>query len=155
MKKCEKCGKYIEDSATYCSYCGSKYGEPVSKKKEEKVQKKFNYLSIVSMFIAILPTIFTSLLLNIVKMFPKANLGDLLNGSFGTVISVLFLITIIIGPLLSIIAFILSFKRGGFVLSILAFLISTVFMISTFINIPGGTNILDYLKAVAAAGFLG
>ena len=107
------------------------------------------------MFIAILPTIFTTLILNIVKMFPKVNLADLLNGPFGNVISILFLITIIVAPLLSIIAFILSFKCGGLVLSILAFLISTVFMISTFINIPSGTNLLDYLKALAITGFIG
>ncbi|HBS10818.1 MAG TPA: zinc ribbon domain-containing protein, partial [Firmicutes bacterium] len=64
MKKCEKCGKYIEDSATYCSYCGTKYGAKESD-KNKKNKNKVNYYGILALIIAVVPTLFSQILINI------------------------------------------------------------------------------------------
>ena len=153
MKKCEKCGKYIEDSATYCSYCGTKYGTKGSD-NNKKNKNKVNYYGILALIIAVVPTLFSQILINISSLFSTDNIGQIMNSSYGNAIAIVFLLTIILGLVFSIVGFVFSFKEGGFILSILSFLILVVLFISIFISKENGKTFLEQIKMFLEAKYL-
>ncbi len=148
MKKCNNCGKYLEDSATYCSFCGARCDGLEEVKKDKKVSY-VNYLAIFSLVISVVPTLFSSLLNSLLSLANSETYLNLINGNVGKIIGVIYLFTIILGVIISVISFFKGFKKGGITISIISFLISIVLLTVIIVNGFRNEDFLTYLKNAA------
>lgn len=146
MKKCEKCGKYLEDSATFCSFCGNRCGtyidEDTKNKKKSKKDHSTNYLAIFSFILSLFPMLFAYIIALAVS--PNERFSELLEGRLGEILGIIYFASIILAIIIS---FISLFKRGGKIFSILGLVVSLLTLAILLINMKDSDlSFIEYLK---------
>lgn len=130
MKKCHQCGKYLEDSASYCSFCGAKTDglEEEVAHDAKVINYKANYVGIFSLILALIPNLFSFIIQLIISYLNEETIINLLESPLGDVIAIVYLVGIVIALVLGIIGIINGIRKGGIFISILGLIISSLLL---------------------------